>query len=382
MLDSMTPITHPPRIGLYLISVNRNHYTTAKTLALAGCSVWVRSEVTPGDSRWNAPGIPERTYHSWLFSEPEIEVVADAASAPPVDALLYEIGHDRPRHPQELSAWIDKADYVAAFNTTDQLQTMWSNLRAEVATAIKFRKFLHRTDAVMMQTGSLSFRPTALTSRSIQYGYSVYPRFLRDAALRDLMFDLSYDPSATRPIRIMFAGNASPSDRTKLLQGLETFLKQSSAVRLLRHHSDLGDQKDSEESIVLWMPRFSDDLQWEQSRSAIPLHDLPSTMRQCDFSLCLPGHEPKTHRVPESLLQGSIPILDCPQQFDFDLEDNRNCIVVRNGDWISAVKRVLQMNQEEIRRMRQEVFRVAQRRLHYEKDAGVWLRKLGIEREL
>lgn len=371
-----------PSVGIYFTSVNRCCYLVAKMFALAGHRVFVRFEPTPGDGVWEKPGDPERQHCARLFADGTIDMIADAAKAPPVDVLIYEIGHEHARYPDELSAWIARAGRLFAINTTDQNDTLARNLRVDLGAVARYRRFLPRTEAVIMQSGSLAARPTGILHRALHLGCFVHPDFLEDAGLRADMFDAGYDPRATRPIRLMFSGNAAPAERTEILRNVESRIAVRGDVRVLHHYETMvahdrlagGDMKN-----VLWMVRTDPhDPAWRTRRDVVPPAHWPRVLRDCDVSFCPPGYDRRSHRTIESLLQGTIPITDCPDVYDLDLKDGENCIVVRRGRWMEAVDRALALSAQDIRSMRETIAQLARTRLHYEVAAADWLHKLRV----
>ena len=373
-----------PRILLYLININRNGYLIAKTLSLAGYDVWVRSEISLNElQNLSSPGPAECEYFSWLFSDEEIRAAKIFDDVPMVDCLVYEIGHKRPRYPDELRAWIAKSERVIAWNTNDHERAWWQNLRAEVAALVKFADFLPRTRAVVMQSGRTFLRATALFSRPRRQGYFVHPKFLRDPALGAEMFGAKWSPDQSRPVRLVFSGNAEPETRRCLMEELDQFLKSRSNVRLVNHYKDMAQESilaPDAKALVLWMVRAgSNDRRWDLRQDVVPPVKWPGVLRLCDFVLCPPGYERKTHRVVESLLQGVIPILDCPEEYDLGLGDGVNCLVVRDGSWSAALNRALRISEPEILRLRRNVWILAQAKLRIPCAAQDWLKKFGFQ---
>lgn len=377
--NSMTP---SGRIGLYFISVNRNAYLIAKTLALGGCSVHVRCELSEDELKGAcASGYSaEREYCSWLYSEEGIRIVGERAVAPPVDTLLYEIGHTRPKAPADLTTWMQKAGRVIAWNTTEHELSFRKNLRAEIGTTVKFLRLLFHTRNVIVGNGRTILRPTAFGRRSIRQGYFVHPKFLREPPLYEEMFLREWRVEEPRPVRIVFSGNAEPKSRTLLLQTAADFLKKRPDVNFLNHYEQLLQlDRSPTGKTILWMMRAAvQDPKWYLRNDVVPPARWPGVLRQSDFAFCPPGFEKKTHRVIESMLQGVIPILDCPDEYDVGLRDGKSCVVVRHGRWHEAVRRALDYSLDDVIRMRCEVTEIA--RLHLVPSSGArdWLRRLGL----
>jgi hypothetical protein len=349
------------RIGLYLVSIERQSYLLAKMLALAGSRVFVYSEVSLQTvlAGTESPSIPERRYFSWLFSDKDIVTLGVDEEAPRVDLLIYEMGHPWPAQPERLSAWICRASYVAAFHNHEQISGWYQNQRADFARLIKYGRFLRRTRRFLLRGGRAHFRLPLVLARGARLGYFVNPEFLRDSKLREAMFAADWSPQGKRPVRLLFAGNPEPLCRRKIVERLTEWLTHQPGWPVI---SSLGEWKQGQEAFadakqaILWMVRGDpNDLNWESRADSVAPERWPAVLSLADFSLCPPGYEPKTHRVIESLLRGSIPILDCPELYDLGLGDEANCIVVRNNDWVGAVAKALSFTSEKVVSMREAV---------------------------
>jgi hypothetical protein len=376
-----------PRVGLYFLSANRLSYLIAKTLALGGCRVWVRFEVSLSEllAKPNESGCIEREYCSWLFSDRHIEILENGCEAPEVDCLLYQVEHTRPRYPKELLAWMEKARWVTAWNTNYAEKIWWQFLIADLVRAVRSAEFLRRTRRVVMACGRTGLRPTALFSRTYRQGYFVHPKFLHEPELYAEMFDAGWSAESQRPVRLIFSGNPVPEARRQLIAELKSCLIKRSRVHLIDHYEKLQmmttqSPNENEAALVLWMVRADpQDPQWSLRRDVIPPAQWPSMLRMCDFAFCPPGDERKTHRVVEALLQGVIPILDCPEEYDLGLRDGINCLVVRNRKWAKVLHRALDMRTEEIIRLRKAVQELALAELHPVGTARRWLQRLGLD---
>ncbi len=121
------------------------------------------------------------------------------------------------------------------------------------------------------------------------------------------------------------------------------------------------------------------DPQWYLRCDVVPPAKWPAVMRQCDFAFCSPGHERNTHRVVESLLQGVIPILGCPEEYELGLRGGVNCVVVRNGLWQEVLRRALQLDLHTTARMRSSVLDRARSHLFLAATRD-WLHRIGVRK--
>jgi Exostosin family len=320
------------------------------------------------------PNYIDRQYCAWLYGDDDIEIVSNWRKAGPVDALLYEMCLVPPRHPEELVAWARQAPTVSAWNSSWHESTFWANLRSELRIVSNFIGLMPRTRSVVMHNGRLFLRPTALFSRSQCQGAFVHPYFLADEALRHAMFDTPWDARHLRKVRLIFAGDAASPRRKKLLEDLRQSLEKRSDVKFICNYKEAmaaPDPGSGAEKPILWLAEY------ERFANRIPWHDWPVVLQESDFCLCPPGYEQKSHRVVECLLSGSIPIVHCPEEYAIDLEDDVNCIVVRNDDWEQAVRRALSYDQGGIRLLRHNVWKLLTRKLSHRAVTERWLGYMG-----
>ncbi len=377
-------------IGLYLVSIHQTSYLIAKTLALAGCRVWACAEPSLAEVTSSAenPAWPQRLYFSWLYSEEGVSVMPSASGVPPLDAFLYEIGHLKPRFPDRLEDWMRAARRRVAWNTTDEERGRLANLRSELGTAYRYRRFISRARSVVVGSGAVYGRVASMFRTSERQGHFVHPMFLRDPLLRRDMFGREWLPGTARPIRLAFAGNPQPAGRTRILEPIARLLSRQPGIRISKDYREfsaetclLHNRLAQKPLAVLWLAAApAAGGRSKADSESIPLSDWPRILQMCDFSLCPPGYEKKTHRVVESLLHGAIPILDCPEEYDIGLRDGENCIAVAGDDWTSAVKRSFDLNFERIRSMRERVRSIAVGPLQVAGTAHKWLCKLGVTR--
>jgi hypothetical protein len=190
-------------------------------------------------------------------------------------------------------------------------------------------------------------------------GYFVNPDFLRDPELRQSLFDTDWPMDGRRPLRLLFAGNPEPQVRRKIVEELTQHLAGQSQWPMLRSFEDgryCRTSNGHDKQAIVWMVRGKpDDPNWESRADSIHPKNWAGVLKSADFSVCPPGYELKTHRVIESLLCGSIPILDCPQEYDVGLMHGVNCLVARKNTWKEVVSQALNFSQEQIIAMRENI---------------------------
>ena len=371
-----------PRIGLYFVSSNRNSYLIARTLSMTGFQIFVRMEKSFDDLMGDpdSPNIAERKYCSWLYSEPRIKVVANDTLPPQVDVLMFEISSLRPRFRQGLTLWQKHAARVIAWNSNEHESSFWENLRGELACMKHYWEFLPRVKSVIVSAGRTKLRPTAMVCRAVRQGYFAHPIFFREQPLFREMFEGDCAWQNSRAVRLVFSGNPEPASRRQLIDEVFRAVQAFPGIGILRHYEGLMDRRHVNGGpVALWMVRGdSSDPKWYMRQDVVPPAKWPGVLRQCDFVFCPPGYEKKTHRVIESLLQGVIPILDCPEEYEIGLADGKNCLKVFAGSWKDAVKRALGMKSEDVIKMRAAVKEIRNAYLLPAAAGRRWLAKLEV----
>jgi hypothetical protein len=150
-----------------------------------------------------------------------------------------------------------------------------------------------------------------------------------------------------RPCLFCSAGTANPF-RDKFARWVETKLVQDgSAIQLLPN---------DEIHRIIWHYDRSGSTR-ERSYEAY-IHDLDSAW----FSLCLPGFTGTTNRVLESILRGSVPIIqeELVPFHRLPLLDGVNAIFVKGGQWVVAIHQISQINNLNRLIMQRNVFKLVE----------------------
>jgi hypothetical protein len=99
---------------------------------------------------------------------------------------------------------------------------------------------------------------------------------------------------------------------------------------------------------------------WSFGGARLSLDTYLEMLTESDFTLCIPGTS-WTHRPIESLVRGSIPILDAEnmRMHDIPWKDGANCLVVRKPRdkecWLAAILRALSLPDEVVLEMRHQI---------------------------
>lgn len=96
-------------------------------------------------------------------------------------------------------------------------------------------------------------------------------------------------------------------------------------------------------------------------------------LARSDFVLCPPGLVPPTHIMIEAMAMGTIPVFNSPHLFQPRLRDGYDCLSFSTPDELDAVvRRVLEMDAQEIQKMHERVREFFDRNL----DPATWFRGL------
>jgi hypothetical protein len=186
--------------------------------------------------------------------------------------------------------------------------------------------------------------PHYLQARRIRFSPYIHPGLIANCEWLKASF-APIDIDATRRWRLGFLGNRQPPERMR---------------RLARCKAALA----GAESRVKWHEYGG--LESSVPRGIEPM-DYVQVLSDMDFCLSPPGWDWYTHRTVEALVRGSIPVIEDPQVYGLDLADGENCIVAEPHDWGAAVRRVMELTEANILRLRQNVMALRQERLLPEK---------------
>lgn len=176
----------------------------------------------------------------------------------------------------------------------------------------------------------------------------------------------------SRPVKILFSGNMGP--RYSNLEIRERFQKQSrmEVVSTLLQNLDSGQIRfvSTETELPELLARGHGGFVCIDNSQGfrIPKREWLSFLGQTEFQVCPPGVDmPLCHNVVEGMSVGCIPILEYPEYFDPPLRNNSECIVFSGKEeLLSAVRRCLSMDEEEVRRLRCGVLRYYETHLRAE----------------
>ena len=208
-------------------------------------------------------------------------------------------------------------------------------------TSIKFVK----AKKILYKDGYYPLDIYSLIKHKDVIGFDTHSIFLHDKDCNDYMFDSSWRPETNRTISISFAGSQDPARRSKILGSIRHIFDEANDTSSPRRARAKTRKK-------LYWHEYTD----AHGGNLMP-KEFVDMLTNSDFTLCPPGHYLLTHRPVEALVQGCLPILNEDELaiYGMPLKDGINCIAVKDNDWQGSVRRAMNINEEEVKNMRQEV---------------------------
>jgi len=269
-------------------------------------------------------------------------------SAPQHDLLLVQSYLRIAEHADVVRQLASRAAALTLVSHGDLIRDWRKAIELQLVELRVLRPHLKKLRNVAYKDGFHRWDLFGLLSRRTNIGFDVHSRFLHDPALFEKIHGLDWTPSAKRPIAINFVGSCDPSRRGGALDRVKAYLDRSGTDG--RH-----------EGRVMWRV-YSD-----AEPGALPESDFVDILSNSDFTLAPPGHSLITHRPVESMLRGSIPILNACEAgiYELGLRDGENCLLVQQDDWAAAVDRALAIPQDRVADMRARIRDLNATRLQY-----------------
>jgi len=197
-------------------------------------------------------------------------------------------------------------------------------------------------------------------------GYDILFPYMLHPTFYNWDYDLKLDEwrAEKRSVRVLFSGNMGPRYGTS--QIWERFQKHSRMEVVTTLLQGLTAEEINIVAAETELPGLltQEDVGFvciDNSKGfRIPKREWLSFLGKTDFQVCPPGVDmPLCHNVVEGMSVGCIPILEYPEYFDPPLRDNEECLAFSGKrELLRAVRRCLDMDEAEIRRLRRRV-------LHY-----------------
>jgi hypothetical protein len=206
---------------------------------------------------------------------------------------------------------------------------------------------------MIFQASSGAWQPYLQARHKLFYTPTAHPQWIFSNDQRAALF-ADWRPNQERRYILSFVGSQTPVERGVLLRELSDYIESKGLAFDNDYPPGSHEPRTSEPRRVLWVTYGPTDAR----RGLNGVHYVEAT-RESEFVLCPLGWGGNwTHRVPESLICGAIPITPYPDRYNLGLRDGLNCLEVRRSNWREAVERALRMQLGERQRLRENILKV------------------------
>jgi hypothetical protein len=281
-----------------------------------------------------------------LLRIPRVKVLSDSEVINPknrYDRLIIQM-FPRPHvmescqmvHP--LAECAERITLISAGDRSRNLRTaykmQWRELRL-------LGKWIKRLDRIVYKDGYHPFDLFAPIKSRKPLGFNIHSEFMDDEYKFAYIQQQDWKPETIRPYSFNFMGSRDPDRRKRILDSIKTVFTESG------HPTN----KNCRNKTNIWH-EFSD-----KKPNALKPLEFVDVLSNSDFTLCPSGYSLITHRLVESLLRGSIPILNEYELdiYEIGLKDGVNCIAAQSDNWRDVVERCFAMDEKEIVAMRKNI---------------------------
>jgi hypothetical protein len=270
-----------------------------------------------------------------------------------------------------LKNWLNYADTVGII-CNSWPENLSQRLASEFKSILRYPELMLRTRSIGYEYAPSTIEFPSIWQRWL-IGCGPHPRYFHEQNICKMLYS-SWDAVTQRPIKFNFLGSEAPERRKELLNDIRHCLaykvKQNVLIINSYHSKNSGDNP---LALIRATPIGKD----------IPRP--PDEYLQClsdtDFTLCIPGYTIWSCRPYESLLRGSVPILDEREKrnyLDIELVDKKNCILVYDEDWSRAIKYALELNQLQIVEMRRHIQKICESSISLVPWSKFFMQKTGV----
>lgn len=339
------------KIGLYSEKIRSKTYTVAQAISTKDYEIYL---ITP--EKGNAVDAQHLLYLNKINKIKNIKVISNQKTIK-IDYLYIELSNVY-LSPKIIN-FMRSADHVNVLYYRRK-QFYIKDLFNDLKQLVKNYQILLRTESIGYIDGLYDFDLFSFFSRKYIIGFDVHSEFLAYKKLKSLMFAFEWMPQVSRKFKINYMGNINPQTRAQIIKKIKSFLDESNL-----------------KFKVLWIDygnRISE-------TRGVPPEKYIEYLSESDFTLCPPGYERVTHRVIEALVRGSIPVINEDELYlyDMNLQNEVNCIAVKNGDWIAAIQKILSIKDNQLIQMRYNILAMKEKYLLPEVAAKRLRQKMGLE---
>lgn len=253
-----------------------------------------------------------------------------------------------------LRKWLNKSKQIG-FLTYSNYKGNWKEKAKELLRNFPYYLFAER---IGYQTSSSSKVPYFFIKNQFFYSPSVHPQSIVKDDYRKLMFAPTYNSKKERNFKFSFMGNRNPPERVPILKQIKEKLIRDTNI-INREQYLLNQHISNNKNNVLWI-EYGD----RDKVRGLSSPDYINALNQTDFCICPLGWGGNwTHRVIESLVRGAIPILEDGERYNIGLTDMKNCIVVKNNNWLEAIEKAEQINLEQLSSIKSNIAEIREKYL-------------------
>jgi hypothetical protein len=240
-------------------------------------------------------------------------------------------------------------------------------------------KSIFKYPELMLRAKSIGYEyyPSTIETPSLWRKYLIgggpHPRYFHDKTICKSLYS-SWKVDTHRPIKFSFLGTEAPERRKEILNEIRYYLTNTAKpdVQIISDYNRIN-KYDKLLAFIRSTPIGND----------IPRPHLEyiQCLSDSDFTLCIPGYTIWSCRPYESLLRGSIPIIDyreATNYLDIGLLDGRNCIFVYEENWQRAIRKALSLQPVGLEGMRISIKEMVSERINLASWSKKLMQKLAI----
>ncbi|MGB2705966.1 MAG: hypothetical protein WBC74_03845 [Candidatus Omnitrophota bacterium] len=334
-------------IGIYTKAVNHFIETLAYFISLGGRFKVVLITDDTG-------GVPS-SEHPWCLKRLKnlktIEIVLPAGPVHKLDWLYIHISGNYPLWNKNLNNWLRPAKKVGCLRES-HYRGGWKAAARELIYTFPYYLF---AQSIVLQDSKGTWHPYFSIRNKYFYPPSPHPQFFVNKNYGKSLLNPPVEEAERRAFRFVFIGSKNPAERGKLLQRLRNKLSGMKNIILTDVFPPVN--MPVNKINVLWI-EYDNQSQKRGLNPAI----YAQALGKSDFCICPLGWGGNwTHRVPESLLRGTIPILEDEKRYNIGLKDMETCVVVKGGNWAEAIEKAYYIDYPRVKEMRLNVMKLRKR---------------------
>jgi hypothetical protein len=334
------------------------------------CNVVV---VTPRDIPFQNGDHP--TCYSELQKDIHIKTL-QATEKPPeridhIFVLLTQLHFYDTKEYELLKKWLNYADSVGLI-CNSWPEDLRQRLARELKSILKYTKLMLRSRSIGYEYAPSTTELLSIWRRWL-IGCGPHPRYFHEEGICKMLYS-SWDLMTQRPIKFNFLGTEAPARRKNILNDIRHCLANTVKpnIQIINSYHSMN-RGDNLLALIRATPIDKD--------IPRPPEEYLQLLSDSDFTLCIPGYTIWSCRPYESLLRGSVPILDEREKrnyLDIELVDKKNCILVYHENWPRAIKYALELNQLQIVEMRRSVQITVESSINLVSWSRTLMQKMGV----